>query len=466
MQTAIFQLQLNVAYTKQICMVIIMRIQLSDHFTYKRLIQFVVSPILMMIFTSLYSIVDGFFVSNYVGKIPFAAVNLIMPVCMALGTLGTMIGTGGSAIVSQVLGEGKKEKANRYFSMLIYFAVILSILLSVIGFIFARPIAAALGASGEMLENCVIYSRILYIALTPFVLQNIFQSFFVTAEKPSLSLKISIIAGIINIILDYLFIAVFDWKIAGAALATCIGQMAGGIIPIFYFAKKNDSLLQLTKPEFEGKILLKTLINGSSEMITNLSTSLVNILYNFQLMKIAGENGVAAYGIIMYVNFVFMAVFFGYSIGSAPVVGYHYGAGNHKELKNLFRKSIILMASTGMILMVLAEILTVPLVTIFASYDADLFSMTCQGFRLYSLAFAVMGMNVWGSAFFTALGNGAVSAAISFLRTLVFQIAAIFILPVFWGINGIWFAIVAAELLALIITVGFFIRNKKKYQYG
>lgn len=442
-----------------------MRIQLSDHFTYKRLLQFVLSPILMMIFTSLYSIVDGFFVSNYVGKISFAAVNLVMPVCMALGTLGTMIGTGGSAIVSQILGEGQHEKANRYFSMLVVFSVILSLFLSAIGFIFARPIASALGAEGEMLDQCVTYSRILYISLTPFVLQFIFQSFFVTAEKPSLSLIISVVSGIVNMLLDYLFIAVFDWKIAGAAIATGIGQIAGGIIPVIYFAKKNDSLLQFTKPEFDGKVLLKTLTNGSSEMITNLSTSVVNILYNFQLMKIVGEDGVAAYGIIMYVNFIFMAVFFGYSIGSAPVVGYHYGAGNHKELKNLFRKSIALMTSTGLILTVLAEILTIPLVKIFASYDAGLFSMTCQGFRLYSIAFAVMGINVWGSAFFTALGNGAVSAAISFLRTLVFQIAIVYILPVFWGINGIWFAIAVAELLALFVTTGFFFRNKLKYQY-
>lgn len=442
-----------------------MRIQLSDHFTYKRLLRFVISPILMMVCTSLYSIVDGFFVSNYVGKTPFAAVNLIMPVCMALGTIGTMIGTGGSAIVSKVLGEGKKEQANQYFSMLIYFAIVLSVVLSALGFVFARPIASALGAEGEMLENCVIYSRILFIALTAFVLQNIFQSFFVTAEKPALSLKISITAGITNVVLDFLFIAVFHWGIAGAAIATGIGQLVGGVIPIVYFARKNDSLLQLTKAGFNGKILLKTFGNGSSEMVTNLSTSLVNILYNFQLMKIAGENGVAAYGIIMYVNFIFMAIFFGYSIGSAPIIGYHYGADNHDELKNLFRKSIFLMGGVGVLLTLLAEILTVPLVAIFASYDADLFSMTCHGFRLYSFAFIVMGVNVWGSAFFTALGNGAVSAAISFLRTLVFQIAVVLILPIFFGIDGIWLAIVVAELLALIFTVIFFITNKKKYRY-
>lgn len=443
-----------------------MRIQLSDHFTYKKLLRFVISPILMMICTSLYSIVDGFFVSNYVGKTPFAAVNLIMPVCMALGTIGTMIGTGGSALVSMTLGEGKQKDANRYFSMLVLFAIVMSIFLSIIGFIFARPIAIALGATEELLENCVIYSRILFIALTAFVLQNMFQSFFVTAEKPSLSLKISVLAGVTNVVLDFLFIAVFQWGLAGAAIATGLGQVVGGFIPLIYFARKNDSLLQLVKTRLEGKVLKKTFGNGASEMVTNLSTSLVNILYNFQLMKLAGENGVAAYGIIMYVNFIFMAIFFGYSIGSAPIISYHYGSANHDELKNVFRKSITLMSSTGVLLAILAELLTVPLVTIFASYDAELFAMTCHGFRLYSLAFAIMGINVWGSAFFTALGNGIVSATISFLRTLVFQIVVILILPMLLGIDGIWLAIVVAELLALIFTIGFFGWNRKKYHYA
>lgn len=443
-----------------------MRIQLSDHFTYKRLIRFVISPILMMICMSLYSIVDGFFVSNFVGKTPFAAVNLIMPVCMGLGTIGTMIGTGGSAVVSKALGEGKREQANKYFSMLVYFAIVLSILLSAVGFIFARPIASALGAEGELLENCVIYSRILFIALTAFVLQNIFQSFFVTAEKPSLSLKISICAGLTNVVLDFLFIKVFQWGIAGAAVATGIGQVVGGFIPIIYFARKNDSLLKLTKSSINGRILRKTFSNGSSEMVTNLSTSIVNILYNFQLMKLAGENGVAAYGIIMYVNFIFMAIYFGYSIGSAPIVGYNYGAANHNELKNLFRKSITVMGVAGLILTLLAEILTTPLVTIFASYDKDLFAMTVHGFRLYSIAFVFMGINVWGSAFFTALGNGIISASISFLRTLVFQIAVVLILPIFLGIDGIWLAIVVAETLALIVSIFFFVMQRKKYNYA
>lgn len=443
-----------------------MRIQLSDHFTYKRLLRFVISPILMMICTSLYSIVDGFFVSNYVGKTPFAAVNLIMPVCMAIGTIGTMVGTGGSAVVSQALGEGKRAEANRYFSLLVYTAIILALVLSVIGFIFARPIAMTLGAENELLENCVIYSRILFITMTAFILQNVFQSFFVTAEKPGLSLKISIIAGVTNVVLDYLFIAVFHWSIAGAAIATGIGQIVAGIVPLIYFIRKNDSLLQLTKAKAELKILCKAFTNGSSEMITNLSSSIVNILYNFQLMKIAGENGVAAYGIIMYVNFIFMAIYFGYAIGSAPIIGYHYGAGNYDELKNLFKKSLKLMIGAGIILTLAAELMTTPLVTIFASYDKELFDMTCHGFRLYAIAFFVMGINVWGSSFFTALGNGMVSAVISFLRTLVFQIIVVLILPIFLGIDGIWLAIVLAETLALFVTIICFVTKRKKYQYA
>lgn len=443
-----------------------MNIQLSDHFTYRRLLRFVLSPILMMIFTSLYSIVDGFFVSNFVGKTPFAAVNLIMPVLMGVGTVGFMIGTGGNAIVSKTLGEGKRELANQYFSMLIYSSAILGVVLSVLGFLLIRPICIALGATGALLEDCVLYGKILFVSGTAFILQNVFQNFFVTAQKPELSLKMSLLAGFTNAALDFLFIAVFHWGIAGAALATAIGQFVGCIAPIFYFGRKNSSLLQLTRAKFDGRVFLKTCTNGSSEMISNLSASIVNILYNFQLMRIAGEDGVAAYGVIMYVNFIFMSVFLGYSIGSAPIVGYHYGSGNHGELKNLCHKSLLLMGGTGLVLTLSAEMLSVPLVKIFTSYDVELFTMTCRGFRLYSLAFLFMGINVWGSAFFTALNNGAVSAAISFLRTLVFQIVVVLILPLFLGIDGIWLSIVAAELLALAVTVTFFITEKKRYRYS
>lgn len=443
-----------------------MKIQLSDHFTYKRLLRFILPSILMIICTSVYSIVDGFFVSNFVGKTQFAAINLVMPILMGVGTLGFMIGTGGSAIVSMVMGEGKKALANQYFSMLVYVAFALGVLISIAGFIFARPISTALGATGELLEGCVIYTRILFSSMPVFILQYVFQSFFVAAEKPGLSLKVNIIAGIINVVLDYVLIVVFPFGLAGAAIATAIGQVFGGIAPIIYFARKNDSLLRLTKAKVNVRVLLNTCINGSSEMITNISTSVVSILYNFQLMKFAGENGVAAYGIIMYVNIIFMAIFLGYSLGSAPIISYHYGAGNHPELKNLFRKSIKLLTISGVILVVLSEIFARPLVAIFASKDNELFAMTTHGFQIYAIAFIVMGFNVWGSAFFTALNNGLISATISFLRTLVFQIAVILVLPAILGIDGIWMAIVIAELLSLVVTTLFLNTQKKRYHYA
>lgn len=443
-----------------------MRIQLSDHFTYKRLLRFVLPSILMIICTSIYSIVDGFFVSNFVGKTPFAAVNLIMPVLMGVGTIGFMIGTGGSAVVSKAMGENRREQANQYFSMLVYAAFILGVVISAAGFIFTRPIASALGATGELLENCVVYARILFCAMPLFILQYVFQSFFITAEKPGLSLKINIIAGIINAVLDYLLIVVFPFGIAGAAIATAIGQLAGGIVPLIYFAGKNDSSLRLTKAKADARVLIHTFINGSSEMITNLSSSVVNILYNFQLMKFAGENGVAAYGVIMYVNIIFMAIFLGYSLGSAPIISFHYGAENHQELKNLYRKSLKLLAISGVILVILSSVFAKPLVAIFAGKDMELLAMTTRGFQIYALSFLIMGFNVWSSSFFTALNNGAVSASISFLRTLVFQLIVVLALPVLFGIDGIWLSIVVAELLSLAVTGFYLVTQKKRYQYA
>ncbi len=442
-----------------------MRIQLSDHFTYKRLLRFVMPSVMMIICTSVYGIVDGFFVSNYVGKTPFAAINLIMPLLMGLGTIGFMIGAGGSAIVSKTMGEGKEELANQYFSMLVWVALGLGTVLSVLVFILIRPITLAFGAEGELLENCVVYGRILLCVMPAFILQFVFQSFFITAEKPGLNLQIQLAAGVANGILDYLFIVVFSWGLAGAALATAAGQVIGGVVPVFYFIRKNDSRLRLARARFEKGILAKALANGSSEMVTNLSVSIVSILYNFKLMMAAGEDGVAAYGIIMYVNIVFMAIFLGYAIGSAPVVGFHYGAGNHDELRNMFRKSIVLMAGAGIVMFGIAELTAVPLVMIFAGYDEGLMELTVHGFRLYAISFLMMGVNVWASAFFTALGNGVVSAAISFCRTLVFQVIVIFILPLILGMDGIWLGVGAAELLALGVSIVFLVGEKKRYHY-
>ena len=442
-----------------------MKIQLSEHFTYKKLLRFVLPSIVMMIFTSIYGVVDGLFVSNYVGKTAFAAVNLVMPLLMMLSALGFMMGTGGSAIVAKMLGQGDKERANRYFSMMVYVTMAGGVVLTVLGLIFLRPIVTALGAEGEMIGECLIYGRISLASLTFFMVQNVFQSFFVAAEKPHLGLGVMVAAGVTNMVLDYLFIAILGWGIAGAAAATAAGETVGGIVPLIYFSRKNTSLRRLTKTKIKGKILLKACTNGSSELMTNLSMSLVNMLYNVQLMRLAGEDGVAAYGVIMYVNFIFLATFIGYSIGSAPIVGYHFGAQNHNELKNLFRKSMRLIGGWGVLLMLLAFVLSGPLAQFFVGYDAELLAMTSHGLRLYAMAFLVSGFNIYGSAFFTALNNGLVSAVISFLRTLVFQMAAVLILPRLLGLNGIWLAILVAELMALGVTLQFFIRKKKVYHY-
>lgn len=443
-----------------------MQIQLSEHFTYKKLLRFVLPSIVMMIFTSIYGVVDGLFVSNYVGKTAFAAVNLIMPFLMAISALGFMIGTGGSAIVAKTLGEGKKEQANEYFSMLVYITLIGGIVLSALGILFSPLIARGLGADGALLTNCVLYARITLLSMPAFMLQNVFQSFFVTAEKPKLGLGVIVIAGVTNMVLDFLLVGVFQIGLAGAAFATVTSECIGGLFPILYFARRNSSLLKLGRTHFNGKIFLCACGNGSSELMTNLSSSIVNSLYNIQLMNLAGENGVAAFGTIMYVNFIFIAIFLGYSIGSSPLVSYHYGAGNHDELKNLFQKSLRLIGIWGLMLFILAQLIARPLAAIFVGYDADLFSMTQNGFRIYCIAYLINGFNIYGSSFFTALNNGLISAAISFLRTLVFQLAAVLLLPLLLGINGIWSAVAVAELLTLGLTVTFFVRNRKKYHYA
>lgn len=444
-----------------------MKIQLSEHFTYNKLLRFVFPSIVMMIFTSIYSVVDGLFVSNFVGKTALASINLILPFLMGLSALGFMIGTGGSAIVAKTLGEDDPKRANSYFSMLVYVTAIGGIILALLGMLLVPSVASLLGAEGELLSNCILYGRINFISLPAFMLQNVFQSFFVTAEKPKLGLAVIITAGVTNMILDLLFVGILGFGLAGAAVATVCGEMIGGLFPVFYFSRKNSSLLRLGKTQFNGRILMQTCVNGSSELMTNLSSSIVNSLYNIQLMKFAGENGVAAYAAIMYVNFIFIAIFLGYSIGSAPIISYHYGAGNHGELKNLYKKSLQLVGSWGILLFILAQLLATPLAKLFVGYDSTLLAMTQIGFRIYSLVYLINGFNIFGSSFFTALNNGVVSAVISFLRTLVFQIGAVLILPVvFGGINGIWSSVTVAELLTLCITITFFVRQRRKYHYA
>lgn len=440
-------------------------IKLSDHFSYRRLLRFTLPSIIMMLFTSIYGVVDGLFVSNFAGKTPFAAINFIMPFLMILGTLGFMFGTGGSALVSKTMGEGEREKANQLFSMIVYISIACGIVLSVLGILLIRPIAALLGAEGDLLENCVLYGRIILITLTAFILQMEFQSFFVAAEKPGLGLVATIAAGVTNMVLDALFIAVFKWGLVGAATATAISQTVGGIVPLIYFFRPNASLLRLGKTKFDGKALFKTCTNGSSELMSNVSMSLVSMLYNIQLMKYAGEDGVAAYGVLMYVNLVFLAVFIGYAIGTAPVIGYHYGADNHTELKSLLRKSFVIIGAFSICMLALSISLAKPLSTVFVSYDKVLYDMTVRGFYIYSFSFLFAGVAIFGSSFFTSLNNGLISALMSFLRTLVFQIAAVMLLPLVWELDGIWISIVVAEFMACVVTLILLALNKKRYQY-
>lgn len=442
-----------------------MNIQLSDHFDYKKLLQFTLPSIVMMIFTSIYGVVDGFFVSNFVGKTPFAAVNFIMPFLMILGAAGFMFGTGGSALIAITIGTGNRKKANRLFSLFVYVSAAIGVLIAILGLIFIRPIAALLGAEGILLENCVSYGRIILLAIPAFMLQYEFQSFFVTAEKPQLGLMVTVAAGVTNMVLDALFVAVFRWGLNGAAAATALSQMVGGILPLIYFFRPNTSLLRMTGTKFDGKALLKACTNGSSELMSNISMSLVSMLYNVQLMKYAGEDGVAAYGVLMYVNMVFLAAFIGYSVGSAPIISYHFGAGNHSELKNILKKSFVIIGIFSVSMLGLAELLARPLANIFVGYDPGLLELTQRGFLIYSFSFLFAGTAIYGSSFFTALGNGLISALISFLRTLVFQMAAVLIFPLIWGIDGIWISIVAAELMAAAVSILFIIGKRSKYHY-
>ena len=442
-----------------------MKIQLSDHFSYGRLLRFTLPSIVMMLFTSVYGVVDGIFVSNYAGKTAFSALNLIMPYVMAFGCLGFMIGTGGTALISKTLGMGKKEEANRIFSMLTWICIGGGVMLTGLSLIFLRPAAILFGAEGQMLSDCVTYGAIVLCASTAYILQFAYQSFCVTAEKPKLALWMTVASGICNILLDWLFVGVFGWGLVGAAVATAVSQVLGAVIPIVYFLRPNSSLLRLGKAGFVGKAFLRTCTNGSSELMSNLSMSLVNMLYNLQLMRYAGEDGIAAYGVIMYVNLFFLSVFIGFSIGSAPLIGFNHGADNRWELKNIFKKSMWILGISSLLMTLSAVALASPLAQIFVGYDKALLEMTRRGFILYALSFLFCGINIFGSAMFTALNNGLISAVISFVRSLICQISAVLILPIFWGLDGIWLSIVAAELVALLLTLVFFIKYRKRYHY-
>ncbi len=443
-----------------------MAVHLYEHFTYKKLFKAVFPSICMMIFTSIYSVVDGLFVSNFVGKTAFAALNLIFPALMVLGSIGFMMGAGGSALVAKTLGEGDNKRANKIFSMVIYFTTIVGALTSMLGFIFTPQLAKLLGATPEMLPDCVMYGRILMAVNFIFMLQNLFQNMFIVAEKPILGFMVTVVAGVTNIILDALFVGAFKWGLAGAAVATSISYLVGGALPLVYFLnKKNSSLLRLVRTGFDFKVIGQSMLNGSSELLTNVSASIVSMLFNMQLLKLAGENGVAAYGVIMYLSFVFVAIFIGYAIGVAPITGYNYGAEKHEELKNVLKKSLILTVITGVVMTILTELLSAPLSKIFVGYDADLLALTTNGMRIYGISFLVCGINIFASSFFTSLNNGIISGVISFARTLLFQVICILILPALVGVNGIWLSVPIAECMAMIVSIVCLATKKKIYNY-
>lgn len=441
------------------------KIQLSDHFTYGRMMRFTLPPIVMMIFTSIYGVVDGFFVSNFVGKSAFTAVNFVMPVIMILGGLGFMFGTGGSALIAKTLGEGDSERANGIFSMLILFSALCGVAIAGIGLAVLRPVVALLGAEGELLENSILYARVVIIGIPALFLQYEFQSLLVTAEKPKLGLWVTVAAGVTNMALDALFVAVFRWGIVGAAVATVLSECIGGLLPVVYFFCKNTSRLRFTKPVFSGRDLLRICTNGSSELMSNIAMSLVSMLYNTQLLRYAGEDGVAAYGVLMYVSMIFVAMFFGFSVGTAPVIGFHFGAQNHGELKSLLRKSLTVISVFSVCMFALALGLAKPLSLLFVGYDETLMEMTLHAFFIFSFSFFFSGFAIYGSSFFTALNDGVTSAMISFLRTLVFQIAAVLIFPLIWKLDGIWISIVAAEAMAVVVSAAFLVAKREKYHY-
>lgn len=440
-------------------------IQLSDHFTRKRLLRFSLPSIVMMVFTSIYGVVDGYFVSNYTGKTPFAAVNLIMPFLMILGGVGFMFGTGGGALIAKTMGEGKAEKADKLFSMTVFASILCGLVLTAVGLLFLRPFARLMGAEGELLENSLLYGTINLIALPFYILQYEFQCLFATAEKPKLGLYVTVASGVANMVLDWLLVAVLPFGLAGAAAATAASQFIGGVFPLVYFARKNSSRLHLTRCRLELRPLGRICANGSSELMSNISMSLVSMLYNVQLMQYAGEDGIAAYGVLMYVSMIFQAIFIGYSVGTAPIVSYHYGAQNREELKSLLRKAFFIVAIAALCMFAAGELLAAPLSRLFVAYDEELLQMTTHAFAIFSFSFLFSGFAINGSSFFTALNDGLTSALISFLRTLVFQVAAVLLFPLLWGLDGIWFSIVAAEIMAVLATIFFLLKKQKKYGY-
>ena len=435
------------------------------HFTVPALLRFTLPTIGMMIFMSAYVMVDGFFVSNFAGETAFAAVNFTYPIISILGTLGFMFGTGGSAIVAKTRGEGDPDRANREFSLLVYAAAAAGLIFAVIGTIALKPLLMLMGAEGNLLTQCLRYGRLLAICIPTTILQYLFQELMITAGKPGLAFRVTVASGITNIVLDALLIVGLHMEVLGAAIGTVAGEVVGSVIPLIYFARPNDSALRLGPTRLDWRMLGRTCVNGSSEMVSNIAASLVGIAYNVQLLAYLGEAGVSAYGILEYVAFFTVAILIGFVSGAAPLMSFQYGAQNRVEMQSLFRKCVGIVVVCGLILFALVRVLVDPLAGVFVGYDPDLHALTIHAMLIYSWALLFSGFNMYGSSLFTSLSNGLISAVISFVRTLVFEIGAVLLLPRLFGPDGIWYSGVVAGVAAFILTVAFVLGYAKRYGY-
>lgn len=446
-------------------MINIKDIHLSDHFSYARLMRFCAPTMGMMVFTSIYFVVDAFFISNYAGKEAFAGVSLILPVLTAMAALGMMTGMGGTALVSKVFGEGDREKAQRYFSMVIEFTLITSAVLGLISALFMKDIVLALGATPEIMDHALIYGRIGGSLNFLYTMQYMFQSLMGVAERPNLALRFTVVAGFLNVFLDWLFVCMLDFGVAGAAAASSISEIAGGMAPLIYFTLPNSTEFRFFPVIPELIPMLKAMVNGLSELMNTIAFSIVTIAYNFQLLKYAGADGVAAYGVVINIAYIFLGALIGITMGAVPIVSYHYGAEDHRELNNLLRKVMVIEFCGGILMFILSQLTATPLSTLFVGYDRDLCDMTEYAFRLFVTGFFLAGVNTCTVSFFTALNNGLISGALSIFRALVFPLAAVIVMPALFGLNGIWWTQLITEVLSLILMVAALLRYDRDYHY-
>lgn len=446
-------------------MPIIKNNSIGREFGFFSLLKFALPSVIMMMVMGLYSMVDSMFVSRFVSTNALSAINVVYPVINLLIGLGVMLASGGSAVIAAKMGAGKTDEARRDFSMIVTIGLASSIVIAVAGLIFIRPIVTFLGASELLVDYAVTYLAIILMFAPANMLQMLFQMFFVTAGRPGLGLTFIIGAGLVNAVLDYVFIVPLGMGIAGAALATGIGYLipaAAGLI--FFFGKKKE--LYFTKPKFSAAVLGSSCSNGSSEMVSNLSMAVVTLVFNRIMMNLAGEDGVAAVTIVMYAQFLLSSIFMGFSLGVQPVISFHHGAGNRRNLKGIYRHCIVFIAIAAVSVFAVAMTLGPTLTTIFTPKDTNVWTLAVRGFMILPFCFLLEGFSIYASAAFTALGDGKTSALISFLRTFLFILTGLLTLPLAFGIDGVWLAVPVAELCSVLVVIGCVLWHKAKGRFN